>query len=113
MEQERQSDGRFAVKWSSVRAFRGIRLTDAAWKVLCEKANDLDMSRADYLEVLAADKVQWDSNETETEQREFDFEPDEVVEILKEALKANAGGAIKKKIREALELMGIEPSEED
>lgn len=113
MEQERQKGGKFAAKGNSIRVFRGIRLTDSTWEVLGEKADSEDMSRADYLEALASGEVEWNSDEPD--QQDFDFDPDEVVEILREALalKANAGGKIKTKIREALEMMGFDPNEEN
>lgn len=115
MEQDRQDGGKFAAKGESIRAVRSIRLTDVTWQVLGDKADDQDMSKADYLEALAAGEVGWESEETEPDQPSFDFDPDEIAEVLKEALtfKANAGGKIKTKIKEALELMGFDPSEED
>lgn len=114
MEQERQERGRFAAKGNSPRVFRGIRLTDATWAALGEKADNEDMTRADYLEALAASEVSWDFEDAEADQPELDFDLDEVADLLKQALKlkANAGGKIKTKIREALELMGIDSEDE-
>jgi hypothetical protein len=115
-EQDKDSMGRFAAKGDSVRSVRTIRLTDETWAALGEKADNEDMSKADYLEALLAGSIDWDSDDSEPDQqRELDFEPEEVAELLKEALtfKANAGGRIKTKIKEALEMMGFNSSEED
>lgn len=110
-EQDRGDRGRFAAKGDVSRAVRSIRLTDTTWEALGEKADDHDMSRADYLEALAAGEVEWDSEGSESN---HDFDPDEVAEILQDALvlKANAGGKIKARIKDALILMGFDPDEE-
>lgn len=109
MQQDKDDRGRFASKGDSIRQVRTVRLTDATWKALGQKADDQDMNRADYLEALLAGEVDWDSD-ADSDRQEFDFDPDEVAELLREALtlKANAGGKIKVKIREALEMMGID-----
>lgn len=89
-----------------------MRLTDGAWKVLGDKADDQDMTRADYLEALTSGDIDWES---EAKDEELDFDLDEVAEILKEALllKSNAGGKIKVRIKEALQLMGVDLDEEE
>lgn len=112
MEQDRSEGGKFAAKGDAIRAVRSIRLTDTVWQALGDRADDQDMTRADYLEALAAGEVEWESEQAG--QQELDFDPDEIAEILREALtlKANAGGKIKIRIREALQLMGYEPDEE-
>lgn len=111
VEQDRGDRGRFAAKGDAIRAVRSIRLTDQTWKALGDKADDQDMTRADYLEALASGDVEWES---QAKDEELDFDPDEVAEILKEALqlKSNAGGKIKLRIKEALQLMGFDPDEE-
>lgn len=109
IEQERDN-GKFAAKGSEPRAVRSIRLTDSAWNALEDKASEQDMSKADYLEALVSGEVDWESDNSEDDKTEFDFDIDEVVEILTEALtlKPNAGGKIKTEIKRALELMGFE-----
>jgi len=112
-EQDRNEHGLFTKKGDSERKVRSIRLTDKTWDILEEKANDNDMSKADFLEALAHNEINWDEeNENESN---LDFDVDEVGKILKEALtiKPNRGGQIKIKIREVLEIMGIELDEKD
>ena len=111
VDQDRGDRGRFAAKGDAVRAVRSIRLTDDAWKSLGQKADDQDMTRADYLEALTSGEVDWES---EAKDEELDFDPDEVAEILREALtlKSNAGGKIKLRIKEALQLIGFDPDED-
>ena len=111
MEQDRGDKGKFAAKGDQIRQVRTIRLTDKTWGLLGEKADDQDMSRADYLEALFAGDVELEVEESEqSKATELDFDIDEITAILLEALKlkANAGGKIKAKIKECLELMGIE-----
>lgn len=111
-EQDRGDRGRFTTKGNAARAVRSVRLTDNAWKVLGEKADDQDMTRADYLEALTSGDLEWES---EARDEELDFDLDEVAEILKEALtlKSNAGGKIKLRIKEALQLMGVDLDENE
>ncbi len=112
-EQDRNEHGKFLAKGEAMRAVRSIRLTDAAWEALGDRADEQDMSRADYLEALTAGEIDWNA-ENSDRSSELEFEPEEVAEILREALplKAHAGGAIKVKIREALEIMGFDPEED-
>jgi hypothetical protein len=109
MEQERDN-GKFAAKGSELRTVRSIRLTDSTWNALEDKASEQDMSKADYLEALVSGEVEWESENSEDDKTEFDFDVDEVVEILTEALalKRNNGSRIMVEIRKALELMGFE-----
>lgn len=114
-EQDRGDRGRFAAKGDAYRLVRSIRLTDDTWKALGEKADDQDMTRADYLEALASGEIEWESDRDQKDQdSELDFDPEDVAELLREALtlKANAGGKIKIRIKEALQLMGYDPDEE-
>lgn len=114
LEQERNEDGKFAAKGSAIREVRSIRLTTATWESLGEKADEHDLTKADYLEALFSGEIEWESDNDRPEETDLDFDPDEVAEILKEALtlKANAGGKIKTKIKEALQLMSFDPSED-
>lgn len=115
IEQERNETGKFTTKGDEVRAVRSIRLTDNTWAALGDKADEQDMTRADYLEALFAGIVEWDFDSAHSDQPDLDFDPDEAAEILREALtlRANAGGKIKTKIREVLELMGFDSGEDD
>jgi hypothetical protein len=109
-EQDKDDRGRFARKSDTDRTVRSIRATDKTWNILGDKAEEHDMTRADYLEALVNDEVQWEDEES----TDLDFDLDEVAEILKEALtfRANAGGKIKAKIKEALVIMDIDLDEE-
>jgi len=110
-EQEKDDRGRFTSKSSSERKIRSIRATDETWNLLGDKAEENDMTRADFLEALVTGQVEWEKPEIgEESNSDLDFDVDEIAEILKEALilKSNAGGKIKTKIREVLELMNIE-----
>jgi len=112
IDQDRNDQGKFTYKGNSERKVRTIRLTDETWNLLGEKSDENDMSKADYLEALATNQISWDTeNNTESN---LDFDVDEVAEILKEALtlKSNAGGKIKAKIKEDLEIMGIDLNDE-
>lgn len=111
MEQEKDSKGRFVRKSDSDRKIRSIRATDETWDLLGDKAEKNDMTRADYLEALVRN-VDECNNENNSEV-ELDFDVDEVVDILKEALtlKSNAGGKIKIEIKRALELIGVDLDE--
>lgn len=113
MEQDKDNRGRFAKKGSSERKIRSIRLTDETWNLLGEKAEENDMTKADYLEALANDEVDWkDENEVESN---VDFDVEEVIELLQNAMtfKGNATKKIKLEIEKVLELMGVEIDELD
>lgn len=112
IEQERDN-GKFAAKGNENRAVRSIRLTDSTWNTLEDKASEQDMSKADYLEALMNGEVEWETEESDHDKTELDFDIEEVVEILTEALtlKPNAGGKIKTEIKRALEVMGFEVEE--
>ena len=89
--QSRSSKGRFENKSEAKRKVRSIRATDKVWKKLGIVANQQSITRADLLEKIVNDnRVLRDDNEN--------------LKLLEEALnlKANAGGAIKNKIREYL-----------
>lgn len=110
-EQQKDDKGRFTNKSTCERKIRSIRATDETWNLLGDRAEENDMTRADFLESLVTGQVEWEESKKEKESTlGLDFDVDEVSEILKEALtlKSNAGGKIKTKIRQVLELMNIE-----
>lgn len=113
-EQEKDDKGQFMKKSSSERKIRSIRATDETWNLLGDKAEESDMTRADFLEALVAGEIEWEESEKEIES-DLDFDVDEIAEILKEALnfKGNASKKIKAEIKKVLELMGIELDEPD
>lgn len=109
MEQERDN-GKFAPKGNENRTVRSIRATDRTWNALEDKASEQDMTKADYLEALVSGEIEWESEDSEKEEvSEFDFDVEEVAEILKEALllRPNAGGKIKTEIKKVLEIIGF------
>lgn len=113
IDQDRNALGWFARKGSSERKIRSIRLTDETWNFLGEKADDNDMTKADFLEAIAAGEIKW--NEDDETKSDVDFDIDEVAEILRAALsfKGNATKKIKLEIRKVLELMDIEIDDSD
>lgn len=110
-DQDKDDRGRFARKSNSERKIRSIRATDEVWNLLGDKAEENDMTRADFLEALVTEKVDWNSDKDV--ESNVDFDVDEVAEILKEALefKGNATKKIKIEIQKVLELMGVEVDE--
>ena len=94
MVQGRNKKGQFDSKSQSERKVRSIRVTDKVWDKFGEMAVQRGITRADLLEeIVNCDCVLRGRNE--------------VVKILEEALKlrANAGGAIKRKIKDVLEVL--------
>ena len=89
--QNRNFRGQFVNKSDGNRQVRSIRVTDEIWEKFGNIASERSITRADLLEEL----VKSNSLSSSTNQS---------IIILQEALKlkANAGGAIKEKIREAL-----------
>ena len=89
--QNRDNRGQYINKSDSNRQVRSIRVTDEIWEKFGEMAAHRSITRADLLEEI----VKNDSLLSSSYQ---------VIILLEEALKlkANAGGAIKKKIKEAL-----------
>ena len=94
MVQGRNKKGRFVSKSQSGRKVRSIRVTDEVWNKFGEMAVQRGITRADLLEEIVG------FNQIIRGDRR-------IVEILEEALKlkANAGGAIKKKIRDVLGIL--------
>ena len=92
--QNRDNKGQFTNKSNTQRKVRSIRATDQTWEIFGDIAQQQGITRADLLEQMMI------SNRVIPGK-------DKVVNILKDALKlkANAGGAIKKKIREVLDLI--------
>ena len=93
--QGRDSKGRFSNKSDFKRKVRTFRATDEVWEKLGIMADDRGITRADFIEEFVITN------------RVIHGKPKEDgVEILREALRlrANAGGAIKKKIKEYLNL---------
>ena len=87
----RNSRGRFINKSDSDRQVRSIRVTDEIWEKFGKVAAQRGITRADLLEEIVENKYLLFTNH-------------QVINLLQEALKlkANAGGAIKKKIKEVL-----------
>ena len=94
--QGRDKKGRFGTKTKDGRKVRSMRVGDEAWDRLGKKASDLGITRADLIEEFAMSNGVIRGNIGDKE-------------LLEEALnlKANAGGAIKKKIREYLETLKV------
>jgi hypothetical protein len=111
-DQEKDDKGHFMRKSDSDRKIRSIRATDDTWNLLGNKAEENDMTRADFLEALATGQIEWEESEKEVES-DLNFDVNEVAEILKDALKfkGNATKKIKAEIEKVLELMGIELDE--
>ena len=89
--QDKDWRGRFISKSDDYRKVRSIRVTDEIWEKFGDMALQQGITRADLLEeIVKSDDSVVDNNQ--------------VINLLQEALKlkANAGGAIKRKIREAL-----------
>ena len=88
--QSRNQKGQFQNKSETERKVRSIRATNDVWEKLGIIANQQSITRADLLEKFVNDSRVLHS--------------DKNIQLLEEALelKANAGGAIKKKIREYL-----------
>lgn len=91
MDQPREK-GKFIFKGEEERKVRTVRLTDSTWNKLELIAKQRCITRTELIEEL----LEQDSNDKS-----------EVVKILTEALtlKANAGGAIKEKIRKVLKML--------
>ena len=89
--QEKDWHGRFINKSDDYRYVRSMRVTDKIWEKFGEMALERGITRADLLEEIVKND-------------DLSVNSDRVINLLQEALKlkANAGGAIKKKIREVL-----------
>lgn len=101
------------MKSETERAVRSIRATDWIWNEFGFLADERRITRADLLEIWvkgggppAAPQAVYPDNWVEG------IDAALAIEILNEALtlKANAGGAIKQAIRDALKELMVEPS---
>lgn len=112
--QDRNNSGKFAAKGESIRAVRTMRLTDSTWASLGDKADEHDISKADYLEGLLSGQIEWKNDDLESDKNDLDFDPNQVAEILKKVLTSKERGNkhFKAAIAEVLELMGHELEEE-
>lgn len=81
-EQGRHPHGTFAPKGDTIRAVRSIRLTDATWHSLGDRADELDITKADYLEGLVSGSIDWESDDSESDKPDLDFDIEELFEIL-------------------------------
>lgn len=106
--QDRNDSGKFEAKGDAIRAVRTIRLTDSTWASLADKADGLDVSKADYLEGLFSGEIEWENDDSELDKNDVDFDVDEVAEILSNALTSKERGNkhLKAAIVEVLEIMG-------
>ena len=97
--QNRNQKGQFQNKSESERKVRSIRATDNVWQKLGEIAKQQGITRADLLEEIIKNNRVLHSNNSQVIHGNI-----ENIKLLEEALKlkANAGGAIKKKIHEYL-----------
>lgn len=92
IEQPRDKKGKFGFKGKEERKVRTLRLTDSTWNKLGDLAKRRCITRTELIEEIL---------------NQGELNVDEAIKLLKEALtlKANAGGAIKEKIRKALEML--------
>ena len=91
---DRDWHGRFICKSDDYRKVKTIRVTDGVWEEFGEMAFERGITRADLLEEIIKSEGLPPNNYR-------------VINLLQEALKlkANAGGAIKKKIKLALSIL--------
>ena len=91
MKREKDWHGRFIHKSDDYRRVRSIRVTDEIWEKFGEAALERGITRADLLEEIV-------------KKDDLPFNSHSAINLLQEALKlkANAGGAIKRKIKEVL-----------
>lgn len=109
---DHDDSGKFAAKSDSDRAVRSIRATDETWAIFGDRADEHDMTRADYLEALLSGEIELENDDSDSNENELDFDLEEVTEILKECLTMTGKTVsrdMKKKIKEVLELMGEGP----
>ena len=105
MEQGRNEVGQFSSKGEERREVRSIRLTDSAWEKLGNIANERGITRADLIEDMMCSKGRGDGASIQSREKQVNLS--QITDILKSALylKANAGGAIKEKIRKVLTII--------
>lgn len=103
MKQFKDDLGRFEAKSEDERKVRSIRATDETWETFGEWASERSITRADLLEMFTQDRrIEYLNEPCNTQ-----IDTDRILAILEEALtyKANAGGAIKARIKEAIALI--------
>jgi hypothetical protein len=105
----RAKDGKFAPKSDAERKVRSIRATDHVWDDFGFEADKRRITRADLLEMWVSSPPATSPPATSPPATSpsscVDLE--QMIAILEQALtlKANAGGAIKARIRKALEVL--------
>lgn len=104
---DRNHNGQFTRKGEALREVRTIRATQETWDWLGDIAYGENCSRADALENLVENYFA-NLPEGEVEGEDTLGNLEQATALLEEALdlKANAGGAIKERIRKALALLG-------
>ena len=97
--QGRNKKGQFGSKSDSSRKVKSLRVTDDIWKEAGIEADKRGITRADLFEEYIK-SLRDNSKPSNTRHNDG-------IKLLEEALllKANAGGAIKKKIRQYLDLL--------
>jgi predicted DNA-binding ribbon-helix-helix protein len=105
MEQGRNQVGQFSAKGEGRREVRSIRLTNSTWEKLGDIADERSITRADLIEEIMSGEGLGNNLVMDSTHRQVNFPA--IINILESALKlkANAGGAIKEKIKEALKLL--------
>ena len=105
----RNDKGEFILKSETERAVRSIRTTDWVWNEFGFLADSRRITRADLLELWVRGQPPAAPGADDTHAELVDVVI--AVDILRDALhlKANAGGAIKAAIRQALEELKGEP----
>ena len=111
--QTKDHQGKFESKSLHPRYVRSIRATDACWDTLGEMADREGITRADLLERWVQSTTPTSAPLGDTSQLQPDLvrhQINQAIALLEEslALKANAGGSIKAKVKEALERLGVE-----
>lgn len=115
VEYDRGDGGKFAPKGDTARAMRSFRSNNFTWEVIKNKADEHDLSVADYFEALCSGEIDWESEDSNSDENELDFDKDEVIEKLKSGLelKGNVSKKLKLIMKEVLEIMGEEIEEEE
>lgn len=95
---KRQKTGKFGLKSGTHRGVKTIRVTSEVWDRFGQLAADLNLTRADLLE-------KWVNINPESIHNDRDAS--NAIVLLNDGLvlKANAGGKIKEKIRQALAIL--------
>lgn len=103
MKRPKNELGHFVPKSEDDRKVRSIRATDEIWESLGQWADEQCITRADLLELIVKNR----RNEESEKPCNTTIDYDKILSILQESLtyKSNAGGAIKAKIREVMELI--------